>query len=117
MPQVQILSSRPLNFLIFSPQDVCWVRGSKRTGYEMGYEFRASASAECPGADRTTLSSVPIYDATFDSIRASRVKAMDETPIKAGRKERGKMKMPASGHALCWSHSRRDFVEAQTTEP
>ena len=35
----------------------------------------------------------PIYEAQFDSIRASRVKAMDETPIKAGRKERGKMKI------------------------
>jgi transposase len=35
----------------------------------------------------------PIYDAQFDSIRTSRVKAMDETPIKAGRSERGKMKM------------------------
>jgi transposase len=34
----------------------------------------------------------PIYDAQFDSIRQSRVKAMDETPIKAGRSEHGKMK-------------------------
>ncbi|MGH8268745.1 MAG: IS66 family transposase, partial [Steroidobacteraceae bacterium] len=34
----------------------------------------------------------PIYDAQFASIRASRVKAMDETPIKAGRSERGKMR-------------------------
>jgi transposase len=34
----------------------------------------------------------PIYDAQFDSIRASRVKAMDETPIKAGRSEHGKMR-------------------------
>lgn len=113
----------------------------------------------------------PIYDAQFDSIRASRVKAMDETPIKAGRKERGKMRLayfwPVYGehnevcfpffpsrdgdnvraalgvdhtpgsvlltdgyaayasyakkvgiaHALCWSHSRREFIEAQTTEP
>jgi len=113
----------------------------------------------------------PIYDAQFDSIRASRVKAMDETPIKAGRKERGKMKLayfwPVYGghdevcfpffpsrdgenvraalgvahppgsvlltdgyaayasyakkvgisHAQCWSHSRREFIEAQTTEP
>ena len=112
----------------------------------------------------------PIYDAQFDSIRASRVKAMDETPIKAGRKERGKMKLayfwPVYGghdevcfpffpsrdgenvraalgvdhapgsvlltdgyaayasyakkvgiaHAQCWSHSRREFIEAQTTE-
>ena len=113
----------------------------------------------------------PIYDAQFDSIRGDRVKAMDETPIKAGRKERGKMKVgyfwPVYGghdevcfpffpsreaqnvykilgvdpapdsviltdgyaayasyakkvgiaHALCWSHSRREFVEAQSTEP
>jgi transposase len=34
----------------------------------------------------------PIYQAQFDSIRASRVKAMDETPIKAGRGEPGKLK-------------------------
>jgi len=34
----------------------------------------------------------PIYDAQFASIRESRVKAMDETPIKAGRSERGKMR-------------------------
>jgi transposase len=34
----------------------------------------------------------PIYAAQFDSIRSSRVKAMDETPIKAGRVGRGKMK-------------------------
>lgn len=34
----------------------------------------------------------PIYEAQLDSIRASRVKAMDETPIKAGRAGPGKMK-------------------------
>ncbi|MHB1239520.1 MAG: IS66 family transposase [Gammaproteobacteria bacterium] len=34
----------------------------------------------------------PIYAAQFDSIRASRVKAMDETPIKAGRGVPGKLK-------------------------
>jgi transposase len=34
----------------------------------------------------------PIYDAQFESIRASRVKAMDETPIKAGRAGPGKLK-------------------------
>jgi len=113
----------------------------------------------------------PIYNAQFDSIRSDRVKAMDETPIKAGRKERGKMKIgyfwPVYGghdevcfpffpsreaenvhkilgvdhapgsviltdgyaayasyakkvgiaHALCWSHSRREFVDAQGAEP
>lgn len=34
----------------------------------------------------------PIYDAQFQSIRASRVIAMDETPIKAGRGAPGKLK-------------------------
>ena len=34
----------------------------------------------------------PIHDAQFASIRASRVKAMDETPIKAGPAGAGKMK-------------------------
>lgn len=34
----------------------------------------------------------PIYEALLESIRASRVKAMDETPIKAGRAGKGKMK-------------------------
>jgi transposase len=34
----------------------------------------------------------PIYEAQFASIRSSRVIAMDETPIKAGRGEPGKMK-------------------------
>lgn len=34
----------------------------------------------------------PIYEVQLDSIRASRVKAMDETPIKAGRGEPGKLK-------------------------
>lgn len=34
----------------------------------------------------------PIYQAQFASIRASRVKLMDETPIKAGRAGPGKMK-------------------------
>jgi transposase len=34
----------------------------------------------------------PIYDAQLDSIRVSRVIAMDETPIKAGRNGHGKMK-------------------------
>ena len=34
----------------------------------------------------------PIYYALVDSIRSSRVKIMDETPIKAGRKKKGKMR-------------------------
>lgn len=34
----------------------------------------------------------PLYEAQLDSIRESRVKAMDETPLKAGRSGHGKMK-------------------------
>jgi transposase len=34
----------------------------------------------------------PIYEAQLDSIRASRVKAMDETSVKAGRAQAGKLK-------------------------
>jgi transposase len=35
----------------------------------------------------------PIFDAQLESVRASRVKAMDETPIKAGQSGAGKMKL------------------------
>ena len=35
---------------------------------------------------------IPIFDAQFDSIRRSRVKCMDETPIKAGVAHPGKMR-------------------------
>jgi len=113
----------------------------------------------------------PIYDAQFASIRESRVKAMDETPIKAGQAGPGKLKKaffwPVYGerdeicfpffpsreinhveaalgltpaeravllsdgyhayahyatktgitHAQCWTHTRRNFFEAQTVEP
>ncbi|HAY10665.1 MAG TPA: IS66 family transposase, partial [Thauera sp.] len=50
----------------------------------------------------------PIYEAQLASIRASRVKAMDETPIKAGRAGPGKMKAcyfwPVYGelHEICF---------------
>ena len=43
-------------------------------------------------AQRTISLLAPIYEAQFASIRLSRVKAMDETPIKAGRAGRGNMK-------------------------
>ena len=43
-------------------------------------------------AQRTIGLLEPIHAAQFASIRASRVKAMDETPIKAGRAGHGKMK-------------------------
>jgi len=53
----------------------------------------------------------PIYDAQLDSIRASRVKAMDEVPIKAGRASPGTMKTtyfwPIYGERdeVCFTHS------------
>lgn len=113
----------------------------------------------------------PIYEAQLSSIRSSRVKAMDETPIKAGRSGHGKMHTgyfwpiygeldevcfpfhtsrsgefvaqalglnpaPTSvlvtdgyaayseyaqktgiSHARCWSHARRTFFEALSSEP
>ena len=33
----------------------------------------------------------PVYNAMLESVLASRVVAIDETPVKAGRKEKGKM--------------------------
>ena len=113
----------------------------------------------------------PIYEAQLASIRASRVKAMDETPVKAGRSGPGKMKSayfwPIYGeldevcfpfftsrahahvetvlgltpiergvllsdgygayeayakktgiiHAQCWTHCRREFINAEKAEP
>ena len=111
----------------------------------------------------------PICTAQFNSILSSRVLAMDETPIRAGRGSKGKMKTgyfwpiygdrdeivfpfsPSRGaglvenvlegysgvlltdgykvydryaekingivHAQCWSHTRRNFVEAEAVEP
>lgn len=53
----------------------------------------------------------PVYEAQLDSIRASRVKAMDEVPIKAGRAGPGKMKTthfwPIYGQLdeICFTHS------------
>ena len=113
----------------------------------------------------------PIYAAQLASIRTRRVKAMDETPIKAGRAGPGKMKgcyfwpvygeldeicfpffesrahsnvekvlglSPVEGgvllsdgygayeayagktgltHAQCWTHCRREFINAEAAEP
>jgi transposase len=113
----------------------------------------------------------PIYKALVESIRTGRVKIMDETPIKAGRKKKGKMRTayfwPVMGgeqeivflyfdsrehrhvfealganpdegsvivsdgyaayreyakatgtlNAQCWTHSRREFIKAETMEP
>ncbi len=53
----------------------------------------------------------PVYEAQLESIRASRVKAMDEVPIKAGRASPGKMKTtyfwPIYGERdeICFAHS------------
>lgn len=56
----------------------------------------AGITVSCPWltqiAQRTISLLEPIHTAQFESIRASRVIAMDETPIKAGRAGHGKMK-------------------------
>ena len=41
---------------------------------------------------KTVVQLEPVFDAMLDSVRASRVKAMDETPIKAGQAGPGKLK-------------------------
>lgn len=62
----------------------------------------------------------PIYEAQLTSIKSSRVKAMDETPIKAGRAGKGKMKAtyfwPVYGEhdEVCFPHfesRRHEHVE------
>lgn len=62
----------------------------------------------------------PIYEAQLASIKSSRVKAMDETPIKAGRAGKGKMKAtyfwPVYGERdeVCFPHfesRRHEHVE------
>ena len=132
---------------------------------------RAVADTAAQQSRKTISYLESIYDTQLDSIRDDSVKAMDETPIKAGRKERGKMRLayfwltygehnevyfpffpsreggnieaifglehpPKSviltdgaaayasyakkagiDHALCWSHSRREFIAAQDEEP
>jgi hypothetical protein len=64
-------------------------------------KFQATTTLTRTGVSRPWLTQLaqqgvallePIYEAKFASIRASRVKAMDETPIKAGREGPGKMK-------------------------
>ena len=112
----------------------------------------------------------PIFDALAETIRGAPVKLMDETPIKAGQKKKGKMRTayfwpvmagkdiaffyfdsrehkhvfealgstPADGsvivsdgykayaayakatgtlNAQCWTHARRNFVNAEESEP
>ena len=111
----------------------------------------------------------PIYQAQLRSILRSKILAIDETPIKAGREKRGKMRLawywpicgqddevaftysrsrghqhlletlgefqgtvlsdghsayrryaesvPGIVHAQCWTHTRREFVKAENTEP
>ncbi|MCL5051647.1 IS66 family transposase [Acidithiobacillus acidisediminis] len=53
--------------------------------------LRVSRSWLTDLVQRSILLLSPIYTAQFESIRQSRVLTMDETPIKAGRREKGKM--------------------------
>jgi transposase len=131
--------------------------------------IRLNRSTLSQWVHRTADLLTPIYHALLSSILQSRVLAMDETPIKAGRQGRGKLHTgyfwPIYGdqdeiafpfaasraqtvvrevlgsfcgilltdgytvyeryaqtinglvHAQCWSHCRRQFVEAAAVEP
>ena len=130
--------------------------------------IRLSRSALTQWVQRAAELLEPIYYALLSSILQSHVLTMDETPVKAGRRERGKLHQgyfwPLSGdqdevafpfaasraqavvrealgkfcgvlltdgyivyerfaqkvsqlvHAQCWSHARRQFVDAQRAE-
>ena len=54
----------------------------------------------------------PMYDAQFALIRDSRVKAMDETPIKAGRTEHGKMRTAGRSSGAWPSETRSPSVQS-----
>ena len=53
--------------------------------------FKLSRSSLTNWTSRSIALLEPIYDAQLENILRSKVLAMDETPIKAGRKEKGKM--------------------------
>ena len=181
----QVLSCppAPLGVLDGSRADVSFIAGLlvDKFGYHMPLYridqrlgdngFRTSRPWLTQIAQQSIALLEPVYDAQLLSIRTSRVKAMDETPIKAGRTEHGKMRTayfwPVYGegdevcfpffpsrdgdqvravlgashaadavlltdgyaayqsyaqkvgltHAQCWTHSRRNFFEAQSSEP
>ncbi len=53
--------------------------------------FKLSRSSLTNWTSRSISLLEPIYDAQLENILRSKVLAMDETPVKAGRKEKGKM--------------------------
>ncbi len=54
--------------------------------------FRLSRSSLTHWSARAIDLLAPIFEAQCAQVRASRVVAMDETPVKAGRKEKGKLR-------------------------
>ena len=94
----------PANVLDKSIADVSFLAGMlvDKFVYHLPLYRQHQRLKQC-GIDlsRTTLTNlarraidllVPIYTAQFEHIRKSRVLAMDETPIKAGRKKKGKLR-------------------------
>ena len=94
----------PANVLDKSIADVSFLAGMlvDKFVYHLPLYRQHQRIKQC-GIDlsRTTLSNLasrtidllePIYTAQFEHIRESRVIAMDETPIKAGRKKKGKLR-------------------------
>lgn len=99
-----ITAAAPVNVLDKSIADVSFLAGMlvDKFVYHLPL-YRQHQRLKQSGIDlsRTTLTNLasraidllgPIYTAQFEHIRKSRVLAMDETPIKAGRKKKGKLR-------------------------
>lgn len=99
-----LTASAPANVLDKSIADVSFLAGMlvDKFVYHLPL-YRQHQRIKQSGIDlsRTTLTNLasrtidllePIYTAQFEHIRKSRVIAMDETPIKAGRKKKGKLR-------------------------
>ena len=102
--QAIVCPSAPAGVIEGSRADVSFVAGLLIDKFAYHLPFYASTSVSTDAGitvSRPWLTQIgqlaiallePIYEAQFASIRSSRVKAMDETPIKAGRGEPGKLK-------------------------
>ena len=99
-----VTAPAPANVLDKSIADVSFLAGMlvDKFVYHLPLYRQHQRLQQC-GIDlsRTTLTNLasraidlltPIYTAQFEHIRQSRVLAMDETPIKAGRKKKGKLR-------------------------
>jgi len=84
--------------LVPEPSPIPALAGPGPPGLELpssrsyGHGFQLSRDSLSHWAARAIDLLAPIYRAQCEHIRHSRVLAMDETPIKAGRQDKGKMR-------------------------